>query len=223
MTRSYRWGPAAGIVAIVLIVVAFIVGGSSPDTQGSDADIAKFLASSSDLHRNEAALLISLVGILFLFLFFAALRSRLAADVRYANYAATAYGAGVISAVFLFMAFTGFVAPLFAATDARHTAGTPALNPAFYRFSNDFGYAFWIAAGAFGAIAVWTTTAAAFRGFLPKWFAWVGVVLGLAALVAIFFVPMFGYGLWIIIAGILLVMRPEPAVVTTPIVTTPVA
>jgi hypothetical protein len=223
MTRAYRWGPAAGIIAIVLIVVAFIVGGSSPDTQGSDSDIAKFLASSSDLHRNEAALLIALVGLLFLLLFFAALRSRLAADVRYANYAALVYGAGVVSTVFLFVAFAGFTAPLIAADDARHTAGTAALSPAFYRFSNDFGYFFWIAAGGFGAIAVWATSAAAFRGFLPKWFAWVSVVLGLAALVAIFFVPMFGYGLWIIIAGILLTMRSEPAPGTMPVAASPVA
>ena len=47
-------------------------------------------------------------------------------------------------------------------------------------------------------------------GVLPRWFAWLGILVGVIALLAVFFIPIFVYWLWIVIAGILLAMRPAP-------------
>lgn len=208
MSRSYRWGPLAGALAIILMVVAFIVGGSSPNADDSDSKIAAYLAKDSEFHRNVVALLLTLVAVMLIVVFYAAVRSRLAIDVRFANHATLAFAAGTVSAVFLFMAVTGFAVSLFAAHDARPAA----IDPTFYRLANDTGYAFWLAAGGFGAIAAWATAAAILRGaLLPRWFGWVSVVAGVGAIAAFAFFPMFLYGLWILVTGILLAMRSGPA------------
>lgn len=214
MTRFYRWGPAAGIVFVILIVVAFIVAGSSPDTSGGHtADIAAYLAKSSNFGKNIAGALIALVAIMFLVIFYAALRSRLALDLRFGNMATLALAAGVASAVFLFIAIAGFAAPVVAAHDARPAT----IDPNFYRVIQDYSYFFWIASGAMGAVAIFATSAAALRDVaLPRWFGWVSIVCGVLALGALFFFPMLAYGLWVLIAGILLTMRTPDVVLTAP-------
>jgi hypothetical protein len=217
VTRFYRWGPAAGIVSVVLLVVAFIVAGSSPDTGGGhNADIATYLAKKSNFDRNITAMLIAIVAVMFLVIFYAALRSRLALDVRFGNMAALTLAAGVASAIFLFMALAGFASSVIVAHDARPAT----LDPNFYRFGQDFGYIFWIAAGGFGAVAIFATAAAALNDVaLPRWFGWVSIVCGILALGALFFLPMFAYALWILIAGIVLTMRTPDVVVTAPVAT----
>ena len=79
MRWTDRWGPLTGVVGIALIVIAFFVGGSTPDTQGPDAKIVNYYASSSHQHKNEVSWLIALIGLLLLLAFVAALRSRLTA------------------------------------------------------------------------------------------------------------------------------------------------
>ena len=55
---------------------------------------------------------------------------------------------------------------------------------------------------------VWATSAVAFKtGVLPRWFAWVGVVVGVICLAAIVFVPAFVYWAWILVASLLLLRR----------------
>jgi len=204
MSRSYRWGPLAGVASIVLIVVAFMVAGSSPNTNGDTSKIVTFLAKNSNFNRNVAALFIALAGLMLLVVFWTVVRSWLVTDARFANHGALASVTGTVSAVFLFMALAGFTAPLFAAHDARPEA----VDPNFYRLMNDFGYLFWVAAAGFAAIALWATSAAVLAGAgLPKWFGWVGIVLGVLLLGAVAFFPMFGYGIWVLIASILLAMR----------------
>ena len=55
----------------------------------------------------------------------------------------------------------------------------------------------------------WATSAAALRtGLLPRWFAWLGILVGIIQLFAIFFFPAFVYWAWILVAAILLLSRP---------------
>jgi hypothetical protein len=221
MTRSYRWGPLAGVGFVILIVVAFGVGGSSPDTSGPSTKIATYLVKSSAFNRNVAALFIALAAVILLVLFYAALRIRLStADLRFGSHGTLALAAGIVSAVFLFMAVSMFVAPLLAAHDARPNP----IDPNLYRLMQDGGYVFWVAAGAFGGVAAFATAAAVLGGsFLPRWFGWVSIVLGVISLAAFFFVPMFGYWLWVLIGAIVLTVRPGPAPgATTPVATTAV-
>jgi hypothetical protein len=53
-----------------------------------------------------------------------------------------------------------------------------------------------------------SSDAALRTGLLPRWFAWVGVIVGVICLFAIFFIPAFVYWAWILVAS-LLSLRPR--------------
>jgi hypothetical protein len=203
-----RWAPLAGPIFVVLIVIAFVVGGSSPDSDASNAKILSYLRDDSHTSANGAAFFLLLAGVLFLIVFFAVLRSRLVeAEGPPGHLGALAFGAGVASTVFLVTAIGVFISPIFGAHDApRHL-----LDPGIYRVTQDLGYLLWVVSTVVGALSVWATSAVALRtGLLPRWFAWAGVVVGVICLAAIFFIPIFVFWLWILVAGILLATRPAP-------------
>jgi hypothetical protein len=206
-----RWGPMAGPTFVVLMIIGFAISGSSPDPDASNLKIASYLANDSNYNKNIVAFFMVLVASLFLLGFFAALRSRLVeAEGGVGRLGALAFGAGVASTVLLVIAILMFISPLFAA----HDAGKNLLDPGIYRLTQELGYQIWVASVVVGALVVWATSAAALQtGVLPRWFAWFGVVVGVICLVAVFFIPIFVYWLWIIMAGILLMRRPAPAAV----------
>lgn len=56
-----------------------------------------------------------------------------------------------------------------------------------------------------GALVVWATSAVALRtGLLPRWFGWLGILVGIIQLFAVFFIPAFAYWAWILVAALLL-------------------
>ena len=143
-----------------------------------------------------------LAGILFLFVFFSTLRARMVtAEDATVRLAALAWGSGVASAILWLCAVVFFTGPAFAADDTSKFR----LDANTFRLTSDMGYEFWISAVIVGALVVWATSAVALRtGLLPRWFAWVGVLVGIIQLFAIFFVPVFVYWGWIVVAAVLL-------------------
>ena len=120
-----RWAPASGAVAVILMVIAFLVAGSSPDPDDPATEIASYLASDSNQNQNFAAFFVFLAGVLFLLVFFSVLRSRLAAaEGPGGGLAPLAFGSGVASGVLWIGAVSFFVAPL-AAADNRGTLSVP--------------------------------------------------------------------------------------------------
>jgi Domain of unknown function (DUF4386) len=205
-----RWAPLAGPVFVALMVLGFIITGDSPAPDDSNSQIASYLGDDSKYDKNIAGFFFVLAATLFLVGFFAALRARLAeAEGERGGLAALAYGAGIASAVLMVVAIFVFISPVFAA----HDAGRNVLDPGIYRLTQDLGYMLWVASVVVGALTVWATSALALRtGVLPRWFGWAGVVVGVLCLVAIFFIPIFVFWLWIVVAGVLLVRRPASAV-----------
>jgi hypothetical protein len=200
-----RWAPASGAVAVVLMVIAFLVSDSSPDSGDSESKIASYLSSDSHQNRNFAAFFIFVAGVLFLLVFFSVLRSRLAeAEGPGGQLAQLAFGSGVASAALWIGTVSFFVAPL-AVADDRGTLKDPG---GIYALSNDAGYLLWVGAVILGALVVWATSAVVLKtGMLPRWFGWVGVVVGVICLLAIFFVPAFVYWAWILVGSLLLLRR----------------
>lgn len=200
-----RWGSLSGVLAVVCWIVAFAVGGSSPDTGDSDAKIISYYASHSHQVRQIVAWFIFLAGILIFVGFLGALRGRLvAAEGDRGRLAALAYGAGVVSAALWAVALSAFQAPAFLANDTR----VADLTPTAFRIFNDFGYEVWVAATVVGAIVLWSTAAVALRTVvLPRWFAWISIVAGVILLFAVVFIPVFVYWGWIVVAAALLAWR----------------
>jgi hypothetical protein len=208
-SRLLRWSPLAGVVSVVLMIVAFALAGSSPDTSDPDSKIAAYLGDHSHQVKNIVAFFVFLAGVLFMLAFLASLRTRLVdAEPGGGRLGQFAFGAGVASSVLWIGAVTNFVAPLFAANDTskfQHSAD-------LYRLTQSVGYEFWVAAVVVGALVVWATSAVALRtGVLPRWFAWLGVLVGVINLLAVFFIPAFVYWGWIVVASFLLLRTRRPA------------
>jgi hypothetical protein len=209
ISRWDRFGPLAGVAAVVFMVVAFIVAGNTPDTTDDDTTIANYFAQSS--HQTEQIIggLLFLIGVMLLICFAVSLRNRVAAVDGGGTLGSLVLGAGVASAVFWLTAIAFFVGP---AATAGDTDKFQQAIPNIYRVFNDTGYLFWVAAVMTGALLVWATAGVAFRtGLLPRWFGWVSVVVGGINLLALFFVPAFLYWLWIVVAAILIYRTPAPA------------
>ena len=212
--RWERWSPLAGVLAVAGIVIAFGINSNSPDTNDSDEKITAYVTNHSHQVRNLVGFFLFVAGILFLLVFFSVLRSRLAeAEGGNARLAALAFGSGVASAVLWVAAIVLFSGPSLTAHDTDKFQ----VDPNTFRLLNDAGYEFWVAAVIVGALVVWATSAVALRtGILPRWFAWLGILIGILQLFAIVFVPVFLYWGWIVVAAVLLWVGRAPARAVSP-------
>jgi hypothetical protein len=200
-----RWGAALGILTPVLWVIAFIIGNGSPAPGDSDAKIVAWYGSESHQHRQIIAFFLFLAGVLCFIGFLAALRERIAdAETPRTAMAQLAFGAGIASAALWVVAVMFFALPGFVASDT----GAKDVVPSTFRTLVDAGYLAWVSATVIGAVTVWATSAVAIRtAFLPRWFGWAGVLVGVIQLFAFLFVPAFAFFLWLLVAGLLLSMQ----------------
>jgi len=205
MGRWERWSPLAGVVAVVGMVIGFGLITSSPSTNDSDDKIAAYYASHSHQVKTLVSFFVFLAGLLILLVFFSALRARLVqAEGGLGRLGALAYGAGVASVVLWVGSIALFDGPGLTANDTSKFQ----LDPNTFRLVNDTAYEFWVAAVIVGAVAVWATSAVALRtGLLPRWFGWLGILVGVIQLFAIVFVPVFVYWGWLLLASALLTLR----------------
>jgi len=207
--RLQRWGPLAGPIFLLLMILGFAVSGSSPEPDDSNAKIASFLADDGNFDKNAIGFLVVLVATLALVTFYAALRDRVVqAEGGNGRLGAFAYGAGIANAVLLVLAIIVFISPIF----ASHDNGNHPIDPGIYRLTQVLGYMIWVTSSVLGALVAWAVSAVALgTGVLPRWFGWFGVVVGVVALFSLFFFPIFLFWIWIAVAGVLLARRPADA------------
>ena len=109
---------------------------------------------------------------------------------------------GTLFVAFLSVGLTLWAAPLIASDDLNE-AGAEA-----YLAFDDAG---WVLLGLAGIsvalLIVGVSLAAIERGWLPKWAGWVSLLLGVASLATIVAVGIFAWALWLLAAGILLLVR----------------
>jgi Domain of unknown function (DUF4386) len=202
-----RWGTALGIPAVVLLAVSFAFAGNAPGSTDSDAKITSWYASTSHQHTQILGFLGFTLGVLCLIGFLAALRERMAAaEGTPAAMCELAFGAGIASAALFAMAIALFTVPALLASDTSATD----IVPTTYRMFYTAGYASWVAATMIAALTVTATSATALRtSLLPRWFAWLGIPVGIIQLLGFFFIPGFAFWGWILITAALLLRRPR--------------
>jgi magnesium-transporting ATPase (P-type) len=200
-----RWGVTLGAVGVVLLVLAVLLGAESPESGDSDAKIQAWYASTSHQNWEIATFFVFLAGALCVIAFFGALRERLAdAEDSPARISQLAFGAGLLSIALTVLAVAIFVAPAFTASDTSAAD----VDPSTYRMLQSIGYLTLVSGTIIGAIAVWSSSAIALRrGVFPRWFAWLGVLVGIVQLAAVFFIPIVLYWAWILVASVFLTMR----------------
>jgi hypothetical protein len=213
-----RWAPLTGVLSVACSLVGVMVVLNQPQTTDSNTAIVSYFGSHS--HRVEGAVsfFVFLVGILFLLVFLASLRDRLlTAERGQGRLPALAFGAGVAS-----LPLWGI--SMLLANAVSFTVGESSsfrLDPDTFRLLSVSSYFTWVAALFVSSVVVWTTSAIALRtGALPRWYALLGLVVGVVQLFGLFFFPFVAWWLWIAVTSILLVARrasapagvPQPAV-----------
>jgi len=188
--------PLSGIAFVVLVVVAIVgLGGSTPGTDDSGAEIASFY-DAHEVRQGVAAFVIA-ASVPFLVFFATALADAASLERRWTLSARAAVaGSAVTGAVILVIAMIHFA--LADGADDVAPGGLEALN----MLDNSFWVAFNPALGVMmlGAGATLVDRATAYR-----WLGWSAVVLGVALFIPFAdFFAMLLTGLWIIVTSIFL-------------------
>ena len=164
-----RYAPLAGVLFLVLTIVAVIVGGETPGADDSLRSVIDYWNDNKD--QNIAAAIIAAIGTVPFIWFAGVLRAFLAAvEGPPTRLASTAWGGALVLAGG-WLAIIGFN---FIAAD---TAGdvAPAVTQTFSVLQADFFFPLSVGAAVFllanGLLIART-------GALPSWLGWVAIVLG---------------------------------------------
>jgi hypothetical protein len=195
------------LVFVVITVLVFAIGGSTPDHHDSALKVAAYYHKHHDKQMILAFILA--VGVPFLVFFASALRHDLARAGGTGQAANIAFAGGVLAAAGFTILATIHLA-LADAGDSVNTLGTTqTLN---VLDNNDY-----LPVGTGVAVLVFGGGLAAIRhGGLPAWLGWAGIVLAVLTFTpAGFFAFLLG-GVWIAVASILLTLSRQSAVPTSP-------
>jgi hypothetical protein len=194
--------PLTGILAVAAVVVAFIIGGEPPDVDSPVQEIKSFYVDSEG-EVIAGGVLLAYAAIFFL-IFATVLRGVLRrAEGDAGGFSALSFAGAILFAVGLAL-FSGFS---FVLGDSAKD-----LDPSSVQAIHALGD------NLFVPVAVGTVTfllgtgiSAIKTGALPKWLAWIGIVVGITGVTPIGFVAFIGVGVWILITSVLLAMRAEAA------------
>lgn len=201
------WIHVLGAIGAVLVPLAVLYSFFTSADSGDTA--AELIAYAKD-NQSEVWVLqvIALAAPLLIGLFVASLwvRLRAAADV----YRALVGIGGTLFVAFLSVGLTLWAAPLLS-SDELTTAGAEA-----YLAFDDAG---WILLGLGGIsialLIVGASLAALEIGLVPAWAAWVSLALGVVSLATIVAVGVFAWTIWLVAAGLFLLLRRERGVRVT--------
>jgi hypothetical protein len=202
-----RWSPLSGAMFVALSVVAFVLRSDAPLSDDPDTTILKYFDSNGNRDRDVAAFLCALAAALFFVWFLSVLCMRLVrADDTARALTAAAFGAGLISAT-LWLAAKA----LLISSSAASSTSEFQLDPNTFRILNDIGFILWISGTTIAAVTVIATALVSLRsGPLPKWLAWLSLLVAatmLLAVLAFFFLSWLG---WVLVVSIVLTWRHEP-------------
>lgn len=197
MTRSTleRLAPLTGIAFVVLIVISFIVGGESPDSDDSTEEVVRFWTENDGEQVWSAV--IGAWSAVFLVWFGGSVRVALRrAEGEPGRLSAISFGGFLLLALGI-LAFSGFQ---FAAGETAGDVPDEVTQTLSVLFSD-----FFIPLAAGNVIALLATGIATVRhGGLPRWLGWVAIVLGIVSLTPAGFFAFLGAGIWVLILSVLL-------------------
>jgi hypothetical protein len=197
-----RWLALCGVVAPVLIVLAFtVVSGKTPDDKSSAAEVISFYRDHKGPNM-VGALMVTIAAVL-LVLFAARLREILRGDGSGGDALPLAAFGGVLvlAASLLGSAIVHFA--LVQAADHRFAAPAQTLN---VLDNNDF----FGLIGGMAALMLSAGIATVRRPVLPRWLGWAAIVIGILSLAGpLGFVGVLLSVIWIVVVAILMIVRAD--------------
>jgi hypothetical protein len=194
-----KWVPASGVLAGVLVAIAFFAGPTSP---GNNATGAQVIAWYNSHHGAEFATdILGGLAVLFFVLFAVALARQVRTGDRWLAHGALA---GAVFGGVGFLTSIGFDTVLAQDHNRLTTASAQTLN----LLQNDFFLPILVGFALFGIL---TGLAVVVGRILPKWMGWVMFVFGLACLAGpVGFFGLLATMLWVLVAGIWMVKQGPP-------------
>jgi hypothetical protein len=212
LTRWQRYEPLAGVVFVVLALIALITA-PGEDFLAEPSEVADYYVDNSG--RMTVAGIIGGYAIFAFFWFVGAVRNRLRVpETPEGGLPALAFGGGVAAATLMLVSNAANLAGAFRADEDG------AIDPAVAAALNDISSLI-IGIAAPVALAVFvaaTGIVSITTGVLPRWLGWLSLLLALGFLIPfisfVFWVP---FALWVLAVSVLLYLRPheQPAPTTT--------
>ena len=203
-----RWTALAGAVYVVLFVVGTIVLFSgSPAGDAAPAKVIQWYSDSGHRDRVNIGWILIGLGIFFLLWFIATLRRAvMAVDAEGILTAVVTIGGSVYAAV----AFASVAVNAGIRTMSDDTYQHRVF-PELIHAADDVGYVMHATgAAALGAMIIAVSLAFMWAAVWPKWAGWLGVIVGILTIGAIFFFTQFLFLLWILVVSIVLFLRSAP-------------
>jgi len=200
-----RWAGLGGVLYVVFFVVGVIFSwGGQPDTGSPPAKLIAYYRDSGHRDRINVGWLFMLVAVFFFLWFLGALRVRLRAFEGEGLLPVVATVGGAAYAACTLVAFSVNAGVKTMSDDTyRHQ-----VYPGLIHAADDTAYVIHSAGGAAIAAMMVAASLAALRArAVPGWLGWLGVVVGLIAVVSIFFFPWFAIAAWIVVVSVMLVRR----------------
>jgi hypothetical protein len=194
--------PLSGVVSVLLIVAAFIVGGESPEADDSLREVVSYY-SDHDTDVQIAAALLALGA--FFFLLFSAAIASLLRRVQGEGSASTtvSLAGGIVFAV----GVTIFAGLGFTAGDVVDDV-TPTTIQTLNALGADM---FFTVAVGTAAFLLGTGIASLRTDALPSWLSWAAIAIGVIAITPIGFFGFLALGVWTLIVSVLLWRQASPA------------
>ena len=201
-SRFERFQPIAGVLAGLLLIAGLALTWGDPSSETSPAETFAWWADNRGRHQLSGLLLAPLVAFLLVF-FGAGLRRHLRGAGHDAGHGTVAFGGALLAAATF--ALVGMLEG--AATNAAHEGRREAT----YALSQLHSYDWLAWNAAFAALLLATGLGALRSRVLPVPLAWVTVAMGASLLTPLGFVGFFLMPLWLVVVGVLLARRKEPA------------
>ena len=204
--QSERWAPLSGIIFVVLMFVGTFFVADVPDPDAAQQQLATYLADSGNHTRNLIGAYIWVVGALAFLWFVTGLRSVLRrAEAGAGTLSNLVFGAGVIYSALMMASAVAFAALAYAVG----LRGATVSDPDFVRVLPQMAWMILLlGAGFAGLLLVLTASILSLQtGVLPRWLAWLGVVVAIVLLFDVIYVNIVPLLIWVLAASIVLHMR----------------
>ena len=201
-----RLAPWAGILFIVLFIVAFFVGGEIPGGDDPDSEIVAFYEDSSNqIGVIASTYVLTVAGVSFLIFLFGLTDRLRQAEAPAESLTRLAMVGGI-----LFVAMFFVLAATLVAVAAGTAFQDDPVDAGVARFLPHVGFAALLIPGMFSAIVlILPTSVLTLRTrVLPSWTAWLGFLAAIILLFGALFVTGLAFLVWILVISIAMVMRP---------------
>jgi len=200
-----RWAPLSGALFVALWVAAYLVLGSTVESNNSDAEILAYFGDKSQRDREFLTMVLLLMASLPFIVFISVLRARLDDGESGAGvWTTAAFAAGIVSTALWAVAAALYVVP------SLNKGGNREFKldlDTFHAFTGA-GYLVWVSAGTIMSVPVLATSVLGIRaGVIPKWLSWLGFAVALLLLAAFLVIPVILLLAWILTVSIALVWR----------------